>query len=303
MDTTEDPQQRPLDHGLRIDPGRARFAFAPACASEPDLLTACRLIELAEGHAERMQLLSVQLHRLGFDWMGAGSIGAAGAGGAGELDFHDGLANGSWVAEYFSRGFTACDPRLAAFARSNLPYVWDHARLARDGAHGPAAARLPEFVAAMDAAGLRSGVFFGVPSLMPGRRWFVSLASRRSGCAWISDTCIGAAVTLGLTCAPVLNARPRVGEPMATEAARDHGAATGRTAPERDISDPQRRIIDCLKEGMSDKQIAYVLNISRHNVDYHMRQLRRRFGARNRLQLVQRVAVPAEPALARSFVV
>jgi DNA-binding CsgD family transcriptional regulator len=39
--------------------------------------------------------------------------------------------------------------------------------------------------------------------------------------------------------------------------------------------------------GMGDKEISAALQMSQHNVDYHLRQLRKRFGVRNRMQLVQ----------------
>jgi DNA-binding NarL/FixJ family response regulator len=49
----------------------------------------------------------------------------------------------------------------------------------------------------------------------------------------------------------------------------------------------RHRILSCLAEGLSDKQIAARLDLSLSNVDYHMRQLRLSFGARNRVQLLR----------------
>jgi DNA-binding CsgD family transcriptional regulator len=43
----------------------------------------------------------------------------------------------------------------------------------------------------------------------------------------------------------------------------------------------RHRILSCLAEGLSDKQIAARLDLSLSNVDYHMRQLR------NRVQLLR----------------
>jgi DNA-binding NarL/FixJ family response regulator len=36
---------------------------------------------------------------------------------------------------------------------------------------------------------------------------------------------------------------------------------------------------------LSDKAIAEQLNMSPHNVDYHLRQLKKKYGAQNRVQL------------------
>jgi DNA-binding CsgD family transcriptional regulator len=52
------------------------------------------------------------------------------------------------------------------------------------------------------------------------------------------------------------------------------------------MSDRQQSILVQLLQGRSDKEIAYRLELSAHTVDYHMRQLRRRFAARNRVQIV-----------------
>ena len=52
------------------------------------------------------------------------------------------------------------------------------------------------------------------------------------------------------------------------------------------MSATQQDILEHLLQGRSDKEIAYRLHLSAHTVDYHMRQLRRRFAARNRVQLV-----------------
>jgi DNA-binding NarL/FixJ family response regulator len=51
------------------------------------------------------------------------------------------------------------------------------------------------------------------------------------------------------------------------------------------ISQVQRRILSALTQGMSDRQIADQLQMSTHNVDYHLRLLKKRYGAQNRVHL------------------
>ncbi|MHA2941321.1 LuxR C-terminal-related transcriptional regulator [Ralstonia mannitolilytica] len=53
----------------------------------------------------------------------------------------------------------------------------------------------------------------------------------------------------------------------------------------------QRQILEFITSGLSDKAIAEQLNMSPHNVDYHLRQLKKKYGAQNRVQL----AYMAEP--------
>ena len=263
--------------------GMASAASRPFAPSAGDaLLAACQRIEAIGDTGERLRLLGAEVRKLGFDWMGFGYVdGTDGA--VRPLEFSADLAHPRWVHQYFSRGYAACDPRLAAFARSNLPYVWNPRRLLLDGLASTACPKLlREFIDGLDGAGLRSGVFFGVPSMHGARRGFVSLASIRADCSWIDDACLGAVLTLGLACATVLGALQEGGRPA--DVAEPH-----------ELSETQREIVGCLRTGMSDKQIAYALSITRHNVDYHMRQLRRRYGARNRVQLAQRLTGPLVP--------
>lgn len=52
-----------------------------------------------------------------------------------------------------------------------------------------------------------------------------------------------------------------------------------------DLSEMQKRILGCLADGLSDKEIALLLQTTSHNVDYHLRLLRRKYGAVNRARL------------------
>jgi DNA-binding CsgD family transcriptional regulator len=60
---------------------------------------------------------------------------------------------------------------------------------------------------------------------------------------------------------------------------------TRQCSEEAPLSAMQRRILTCLAAGMSDKEIAIKLHTTAHNVDYHLRLVRRRYGATNRAQL------------------
>lgn len=53
-----------------------------------------------------------------------------------------------------------------------------------------------------------------------------------------------------------------------------------------ELSDMRRDILRCLADGLSDKEIARRLSLSCYNVNYHLKYLRKRFSARNRVQLI-----------------
>jgi two-component system, NarL family, response regulator DevR len=57
-------------------------------------------------------------------------------------------------------------------------------------------------------------------------------------------------------------------------------------AESSDLSPMQRQILHCLLRGLSNKEIARDLLLTSYNVDYHLKCLRKRFLAHNRVQLV-----------------
>ncbi|MGM9484810.1 helix-turn-helix transcriptional regulator [Roseateles sp. NT4] len=257
----------------RADPPKVRYD--PRFGDS--LLSACQQIESEPTRSGQLQLLKTQLLKIGFDWAALGRVdGASGLARANLFSFE--LAHQRWTSRYFRRGYAACDARLIAFAHSNLPYVWNLRRLRMDGAKANVSPPLlDEFVSGLEADGLRSGVFFGIPDVASNLRCFVSFSSKEADCAWIDGACVGAALTLGMSLGSVLGQREGMD-------ASDADAPSG-----VDMSATQRNIIGCLVNGMSDKQIAYTLGLSRHNVDYHMRRLRSKYGARNRVQLAQQI--------------
>lgn len=160
----------------------------------------------------------------------------------------------------------ASDVRLGPALRSCLPVFWsdDDVR----GTH-PSGATL---ALAGPGAGERSVV--------------VLLSRRRHSGRDIDDAAFGRVLVLGL-------------------GVHDHHTRHRTTVADRrpaspaltDLSERQQDVLRCLAGGLADKQIADRLDMSLHAVDYHMRQLRKRFGARNRVQLTQlSPAVVATPA-------
>lgn len=185
-------------------------------------------------------------------------------------------ATSAWARRYFAEGHEQVDPRLHVVATSALPCVWDidhlHARAPR---HWPQA-QVQRFVAELRATGARSGFMVAMGGPGPDERSCVSLLSPLPGTRHFDDQAIGQALTLAY-CMHALHSRCATPAPAASPA----------PPPRTGLLPIQADILRTLAQGLCDKQIAARLNLNTHCVDYHMRQLRKRFGVRNRVQLLE----------------
>lgn len=119
--------------------------------------------------------------------------------------------------------------------------------------------------------GLCSGLAFGLPIADTAMRSIVVLASPREvAVEWFTEGILAQSLSLGLSvhqrCAAYLRAAQR------------HESLGS-------LSHAHRQILGLLVHGLSDKEIALRLNMTAHNVDYHLRQLKERYGAINRSHL------------------
>ncbi|MDH6169063.1 DNA-binding CsgD family transcriptional regulator [Variovorax boronicumulans] len=231
---------------------------------------------------ERRRLVQGMLNALGFDWLGYGTIAFL-RGRWWPLSFFTAHANPEWVQRYFSHRLYEMDPRQQGVPASSLPMVWDVEQVessplptAATTASEDAAGRRQRFVDDLHASGIRSGLIFRLASpTHVNQSTVISLQSSERGRRWITDDVVGQALTLGLSLHEYLSR---------------HSRMPGETGgPRMEISTTQQHILQHLLQGRSDKEIANRLDLSAHTVDYHMRQLRRRFAARNRVQLVNAV--------------
>ena len=240
--------------------------------AQPSLLAA---LLAAENATERRRTVSTLVHSLGFEWLGYGRLIQLGTH-AMPLSFCTTYADRRWVERYFGEGYHEEDPRLSIALRSSLPAVWCTDQLAAQAAGDVAGSKLRRFVGELADTGMRSGVLFALPANSGPERHFVSLLSRTPGTGWMGDGLLGQVLTLAL-CLHEFYSR-YAGAPQAAE-------APAVQAPK--LTPIQRDILVCVSLGMGDKEIAARLSLTLHNVDYHMRQLRRRFAVRNRVQLMQ----------------
>jgi len=178
-----------------------------------------------------------------------------------------------WIHRYFSQRYHEIDPCLKRCLASGTPLVWDADDLAAWTERTPGLARMQAYLLDCEAFGVSSGVTYCWPAAEGRARVVVRFHSSNRNRRWISDAVIGQALALGMAVHEYLSAydlvpsRPLPGDP--------------------NLSQVQQRILDCLIKGMTDREIAQLLELTTHNVDYHLRRLRALFGVTTRVQLVK----------------
>lgn len=270
------PGRVPLYADPYADPPPAPEAplRSPARRGDPPLLAA---LHATHDLGQRRALIDAQLHRLGFDALGYTRMRWL-HGRPQPLAACTAHSDGTWAAHYFRNGYEQVDPRLHEIAASTLPCLWEVADLAqRAPGHWPRA-QLDRFIADLRASGAHSGLMVAISGPQPHERGCVSLRSGRPGAGRPGGTALGQALTLAY-CVHEFYSRSALAVPPGEP-----------EAPEDKLPVLQAAILRGLAQGWGDKQIAARLNLGAHGVDYHLRQLRKRFGARNRVQLLERAA-------------
>jgi len=236
------------------------------------LLDSLRELLTAGSAARRKELVTEKLRGMGFEWLAYGTV-RQGRTGFTLLGVLETYAHAGWMQCYLDGAYHEIDPLLREAPRGGLPLVWDFQDLDAHALLQQAGGRGRRFMADLQASGIRSGVLFRAPSLgMTDEEAIISFSSRTSGRDWISDDVLGQALMLGLCMHEFLSRHTR--------------RTCGPTASAL-ISARQQDVLRCSVDGQSNKEIARNLGVSLHAVDYHLRQLRTRFGVQNRTQLVK----------------
>ena len=226
----------------------------------------------AETADRREALIRRSMQDMGFEWLGYGTM-VQQREGIVPKSFFTTYGHAQWTQRYFTERYHEVDPRHKDAPRSSLPLVWDIHDIDASALARQASGRVRRFADDFRDSGIRSGVFFQLPSpTAANERTVISLMASAPHRGWIVDRVLGQALTLGLCLHEFLSRHTR---------RRSEG-----TSARVELSALQQDILQCLSHGQSDKEIAYRLQLSSHAVDYHMRQLRRRFAVRNRVQLV-----------------
>ncbi|PMS08996.1 LuxR family transcriptional regulator [Trinickia caryophylli] len=247
----------------------------PECAAStltPGRSAIVDALKAATGPEQRRLVISATLGTVGFDWVCYWRFARTGDLIRRALYVRE-YAAPDWPEHYIRQHYIEIDPRIAFACQCEWPLVWDLPTLAdMPPASGDAAAasRVRSLLDDADQASLRSGVTFGLASPRSPFQSVVSFSSANESREWISDRVIGQAFAVGLALHEYLLA---------------HAPALDEDSPTKPLTPTQRRILAALTQGSSDKEIAELLGTSAYNVDYHLRQLKRRYGAENRVHL------------------
>lgn len=231
-------------------------------------------LERAPTAEARGEVIRQALRALGFDWMVYGSVSLE------RQALHPraylcSYANRTLLQRYFGRRHHEVDPFLQDETQAALPAVWtvDELRTFRP----MRSERGRAYVDDLASSGVGCGVSFDVPgAARPNERCVFTLLSGDADPAWLDDGVLEGAVAL----AACLHHR----------LSRDAMIRPSLVAPKSALSPRQLEILELLAKGNSDRRIAEQLGLSAYAIDYHMRQLRRHFGVRNRIQLVNAAA-------------
>jgi DNA-binding CsgD family transcriptional regulator len=175
-----------------------------------------------------------------------------------------------WAKRYIEQRYYEVDPRVHFAFRHELPFVWDLSSLNNLGCIDRLAKRSAQFLTEAEHAGVRSGIAFGIANPSTVEHAFISFYSAKPTKEWIVDSVVGQTYAVGLKIHELLT---------------HHVQQNLRTDIQIDLSDVQRQTLKLVIDGVSRREIAYRLDTSQQNIDYHILQLRKKFGVRNHVQL------------------
>ncbi|MGH8778120.1 helix-turn-helix transcriptional regulator [Paraburkholderia sp.] len=232
------------------------------------------ILASAQSEAERARIVASLLHLMGFSTFAYFALEFTHES-VQRLFLHDAFTPATYRGDYVDRCHFDVDPRTFGARMCNVPMVWDLRKLRQQygGRESGLPARretLDDFLQTMRDDGMCSGIMYSMA--IPGTRLhaFMSFTAPRLNRDWITSTTIEQVLSIGLSV-------HKFSSPKLIAAAREH-SVNGLTAFEQ-------KLLTGIAEGASDKEIGKRLDTSAHNVDYHLRKLRKRFGVSNRIEL------------------
>lgn len=262
-DTMTEPEVVWIDAHERA----ARTTLVPPFGCAPPRLA--QAFRTATSSIERRRLMTGLLHLTGFSTFAYFAL-EPGERERPRLFLHDAFVPSQYRGDYVRERHDRVDPRTMTVREQHAPLVWDLRTLQHDGARRGADDRLPGFLRTMRDDGMLSGVMFELPLPGTGLATFASFTAPRESREWMQRSNVEQALIVAL--AVHAFASPH----LAVAAQRDDARVLTRF---------EREILSGVAGGSSDKQIARRLNTTAHNVDYHLRRLRERFQAANRVEL------------------
>lgn len=265
---TSSQQEHPIEVVWCNDP-RQSSTSEQSCPS----LGIAAALGAARNAAERNRMVNGLLHLVGFSTFAYFAL-ESNADQVERLFLHEAFVPPTYRGDYVRQGYHEIDPRTLVARRVNAPMVWDlpHLREQSIESNGntPAHQAFNGFLSTMRDDGMCSGLMFAMS--IPGTRLsaFMSFTAPRRNRDWITAATVEQSLSIALSVHAFAS-------PQLTAASRSRTANS--------VTAFERELLIGIAEGASDKEIGRRLDTSAHNVDYHLRKLRKRFGVANRIEL------------------
>ncbi len=227
------------------------------------------MLARAQGAAERGRIVTSLLRLTGFATFAYFALEYAQERVDG-LYLHEAFTPATYRGDYVRHRHHDVDPRTALARLSNVPVVWDLQQLRHAAPTQADADCVDGFLRTLRDDALCSGVMYAMPVPDTRLHAFMSFTAPRRSRDWISPATLEQTLSIGLS---------------VHRFASSHLIAASRTRAADRLNAFERELLLGIAEGASDKEIGRRLDTSAHNVDYHLRKLRKRFGVANRIQL------------------
>jgi DNA-binding CsgD family transcriptional regulator len=182
----------------------------------------------------------------------------------------------TWLTRYFRERYFELDPRVALASPTGMPFLWNTADMRADLPRAQMRSeRLAGLIDMLEATGRKSGILTQMPLPEPELNASLCFNSEIGNPRWMTESIVAETLMFAHT----------IHEFIWTHAKSVIGIAP---AQQRHValSELQHAVLRAVVQGQRDKEIAYFLGLSPHNVDYHLRRLRQLFNVRNRVQLI-----------------
>ena len=182
----------------------------------------------------------------------------------------------TWLTRYFRERYFELDPRVALASPTGMPFLWNTADMRADLPRAQMRSeRLGGLIDMLEANGRKSGILTQMPLPEPELSASLCFNSEIGNPRWMTESIVAETLMFAHTI---------------HEFIWMHAKSVIGIAPEQQqrvaLSELQHAVLKAVVQGQRDKEIAYFLGLSPHNVDYHLRRLRQLFNVRNRVQLI-----------------
>src|SRR6185437_15696768 len=182
----------------------------------------------------------------------------------------------SWLTRYFRERYFELDPRVALASPTGMPLLWNTADMRAELPRAQMRSkRLGGLIDMLEASGRKSGILTRMPLPEPELSASLCFNSEIGNPRWMTESIVAETLMFAHT----------IHEFIWTHAKSVIGIAPAQQQRVA-LSELQHAVLKAVVQGQRDKEIAYFLGLSPHNVDYHLRRLRQLFKVRNRVQLI-----------------